>query len=402
MVAISLNSFAQSIPSYIPTNGLIGWYPFNGNANDESGNGNNGTVTNATLTTDRFSNNNTAYYFNGNANIVSTISTLPVGNNSRTMSAWVKWDSVQAVWDNSIACYGSCPAYSNGGSWGLRIWDTSGAGNAGNAIVNLYGCGTGDAKSHFHPNKNWHNIIGIYNGSVQKLYVDGVFVKSLNYTLNTILSQFVIGASENLTITHGNFKGTIDDIGIWNRVLTQQEISSIYNSSPCTQLVYDTITFHDTITTHLYVHDTLTFKDTLTTHLYVHDTLTFHDTITTHLFVHDTITVNDTIKHYLAVTDTLLINAVLTGVPLPNNTNLIKVYPNPAKDHIYINFGNYTAMSGYSVKITNALSQTVYSSAITQQQSYLDLSTWTGKGTYFIQILNGIGTTIETLTIILQ
>ena len=59
-------------------------------------------------------------------------------------------------------------------------------------------------------------------------------------------------------------------------------------------------------------------------------------------------------------------------------------------------------MSGYSVKITNALSQTVYSSAITQQQSYLDLSTWTGKGTYFIQILNGIGTTIETLTIILQ
>jgi hypothetical protein len=38
------NSFSQNIPSYVPKNGLIGWWPFNGNANDESGNGNNGIV----------------------------------------------------------------------------------------------------------------------------------------------------------------------------------------------------------------------------------------------------------------------------------------------------------------------------------------------------------------------
>jgi hypothetical protein len=37
------------IPSYVPTNGLVGWWPFNGNANDESGNGNHGTVNGATL-----------------------------------------------------------------------------------------------------------------------------------------------------------------------------------------------------------------------------------------------------------------------------------------------------------------------------------------------------------------
>jgi len=35
---------AQNMPSYVPTNGLVGWWPFNGNANDECGNGNNGTV----------------------------------------------------------------------------------------------------------------------------------------------------------------------------------------------------------------------------------------------------------------------------------------------------------------------------------------------------------------------
>ena len=52
-------------PSYVPSNGLVGWWPFNGNANDESGNGNNGTVNGATLTTDRFGISNKAYNFDG-------------------------------------------------------------------------------------------------------------------------------------------------------------------------------------------------------------------------------------------------------------------------------------------------------------------------------------------------
>ncbi len=52
-LSITANTFAQ-VPSYVPTNGLVGYWPFNGNANDESGSGNNGTVNGATLTTDRF------------------------------------------------------------------------------------------------------------------------------------------------------------------------------------------------------------------------------------------------------------------------------------------------------------------------------------------------------------
>ena len=54
LLFIGLTSlYAQTVPSYVPTNGLVGWWPFNGNANDESGNGNNGTVNGATLTLDR-------------------------------------------------------------------------------------------------------------------------------------------------------------------------------------------------------------------------------------------------------------------------------------------------------------------------------------------------------------
>jgi hypothetical protein len=67
--------FAQ-IPSYVPTNGLVGYWPFNGNANDVSGNGNNGVVSGATLTTDRFGAANKAYSFNGSSNFISVSPSL--------------------------------------------------------------------------------------------------------------------------------------------------------------------------------------------------------------------------------------------------------------------------------------------------------------------------------------
>ena len=57
LLFISQHIVAQ-VPSYVPTDGLVGYWPFNGNANDESGNGNNGTVNGATLTSDRFGNEN--------------------------------------------------------------------------------------------------------------------------------------------------------------------------------------------------------------------------------------------------------------------------------------------------------------------------------------------------------
>ena len=74
----------------IPTNGLVAWYPFNGNANDSSGNGNHGTNNGATLTTDRFGNANSAYTFDGKGNdITSGSSTTLAINMYATISAWI-------------------------------------------------------------------------------------------------------------------------------------------------------------------------------------------------------------------------------------------------------------------------------------------------------------------------
>ncbi|MCF8423809.1 MAG: T9SS type A sorting domain-containing protein [Bacteroidia bacterium] len=94
---------------------------------------------------------------------------------------------------------------------------------------------------------------------------------------------------------------------------------------------------------------------------------------------------------------------LITSVIEENNLeNSIAIYPNPANDHITINYGNFAAMNEYTIKITNALGQVVFTSPINQQISYLDLSTWGGNGIYFIQIINPQNNTIENRKIVLQ
>ena len=114
------------------------------------------------------------------------------------------------------------------------------------------------------------------------------------------------------------------------------------------------------------------------------------------------VTINDTITTLISVTDTLIINATITGLNPPNNLNTIKVFPNPANDHITINYGNFASMSGYTLKITNNFGQVVFTTPINQQSSYIDLSTWSGNGIYFVQIIDTQNNTIENKKIVIQ
>ncbi len=73
--------------------GLVAYYPFNGNANDESGNGFDGIVRGATPVEDRFGNIDSAYYFNGNGNDADGIelpSTSINGLTHITSSVWIQ------------------------------------------------------------------------------------------------------------------------------------------------------------------------------------------------------------------------------------------------------------------------------------------------------------------------
>jgi hypothetical protein len=112
-----------------------------------------------------------------------------------------------------------------------------------------------------------------------------------------------------------------------------------------------------------------------------------------------TVTVYDTI--YTTVTDTLIINTTLSLAP-PNDQNTILIYPNPASDHITIDNGNYAAMAGYSIVIENNAGQQVFQSAINQAQFYVDLSSWTGNGLYFVHLFDPAGNTVTVRKIVLQ
>lgn len=133
------------------------------------------------------------------------------------------------------------------------------------------------------------------------------------------------------------------------------------------------------------------------------DTVTVYDTITTNVTIYDTITTNITTYDTLlvSVTDTLFINTSL-GLPAPNNTNAIMVYPNPANDHITIDNGNFALMSNYTLKIENSLGQQVFSSLVNQQQFYVDLNGWSGNGVYFLKLINPQNNIVTVRKIVLQ
>jgi hypothetical protein len=91
-VALTTQTLFAQVPSYVPTNGLVGYWPFSGNANDASGNGNNGTVNGATLTTDRFGSINNSYQFIENTDMIS-ISNTTINPQDFTISGWCKLNS---------------------------------------------------------------------------------------------------------------------------------------------------------------------------------------------------------------------------------------------------------------------------------------------------------------------
>ena len=224
------------VPTYVPTNGLVGYWPFNGNANDASGNGNNGTVNGATLTADRNGNASKAYSFNGTSNYISTSPVgLPIGNQARTVSSWFN-TTAGAISTNSYPNVQMVNGYGSSSS-GLVIFPQNIVAPQGQAWFET-GSSTNNIYSINSVNDgNWHNFTTTYGGSGTevKMYIDGVLQGSTTaLNLNTVLSNFIIGGCPWSTIF---FNGKIDDVAIWNRALSQQEITQLYTGQVTVQVL---------------------------------------------------------------------------------------------------------------------------------------------------------------------
>ena len=219
IVIFGLNTISiAQVPNYVPTNGLVGWWPFTGNANDLSVNGNNGTVYGATLTSDRNSNLNSAYYFNGNAymavpNIAST------GNQARSVFVWIKYNSTFAY-----HCVISTGNPSSCNTFNLFANMNNSNGNIG--VMGFNPCDFYSATTNMN-NNQWHLIGAVYNGlGTLQTYLDGVLFSTASMSYNTIGQNNFFGCnSQNMSAF---YIGILDDIGIWNRALTACEINQLY------------------------------------------------------------------------------------------------------------------------------------------------------------------------------
>ncbi len=346
-LGLTAATMAQNVPNYVPTNGLVGWWPFNGNANDESGSGNNGTVNGATLTADRYGIIDKAYSFDGIDDNIE-LQQLSQNSNSMTISLWTSQiDSIIGGQLVTQSVYGTPPVDV---SWVFEyLGNTPNHGPKAGSFKALYKTGCNNSyNDHWFNTLNieaWNNITFI----IEESGLAKIYLNSYPVTTSQLDSFNTCTPAAGTTLRFGGpwhildqlyYQGNLDDIGIWNRALTQQEITDLFNANIC----YQSIT----------------------------------------------------------VTDTLLINMGITGYNPVSYNNTIKIFPNPTNDHITINYGNFASLSGYQLKIQNSLGQQVFQTNITQQTDYLALATWGGNGLYFVHIIDAQGNTIDIRKIVLQ
>ena len=221
-------------------NGLVAYYPFCGNANDKSGNNNDGSVVGATLTNDRFGNANSAYQFNGQNNFIrvphSDVLNL---SGDFTLSCWFLSEVAPAYRtshtllakrdDRGACCSPNVP-------WHLSI----------NFQPNIL---TDYKKPLMSFSKNgsyryvqspkqiainlWQNIIATYSQDTIKIYLDGKIIHKEYYANSDRMSNtsdMLLGAI-NRELGAEYLQGKLDDIFIYNRCVTQGEIYQLSNSS---------------------------------------------------------------------------------------------------------------------------------------------------------------------------
>lgn len=213
--------------------GLIAYYPFNGNAVDSSGNGNNGTVHGAVLVKNRFGTASSAYCFCGVSNIVvQDNQQLRLYNTDFTFNAWVNLDKYGSSYGSSILSK-RIVGNNNGYLWGI-------SGDIGSPMfVSSYGPGgtsinaTGTKVIPLH---SWHMLSVVYNLSSQQItfYVDGVLDNVTNGILTNnpnIDEPLYIGRDTPDSGGPGyEFNGALDDIRIYGRALSQAAITQLYTT----------------------------------------------------------------------------------------------------------------------------------------------------------------------------
>jgi hypothetical protein len=209
-------------------NGLVAWYPFNGNADDASGHGHNGTVYGAQLTTDRFGKVNSAYQFNG-ANCYIEVpnpadGSLDFGLGDFSLTAWIKTTAVACPDDpdrDEIAAKGD--PYNEGYGVSLKC------SRACAFIGDTHRTGWSDTTGLIVDDGQWH-LVGVEReAGIVKIIANGYVYFTYPYSGSvTTATDFFIGKHPIKDLCY--FDGAIGDVRLYNRALSDTELLALVNS----------------------------------------------------------------------------------------------------------------------------------------------------------------------------
>jgi len=216
------------VPDYVPTEGLVAWYPLDGHVLDSGPNALDGVLNGTSTVTNRFDEVESALSLDGADDWVD------FGYND----AWHLEDFTLNIWYSTLewpqlSDYDAIVAA--GDAYFMFVGD-AGAGGGGNSsfYVSTSPLQGGVWSYENNSDGQWHMMTGIRNASAEsiELYIDGVNVGSAAASGGLLVGEQPLSIGRFWDFNPHWFDGSVDDFGIWNRALTEEEILALYNAEP--------------------------------------------------------------------------------------------------------------------------------------------------------------------------
>jgi len=220
---VILSSWVEASGQVNLDSGLVAFYPFNGNVDDESGNDNHGTVMGAVLSSDRFGNDSTAYEFDGTSTYI-TIPSSPSLESPSTELSQVAWINIYS-WSLVGTQFSPILMRSNSGINAFQYRLSVGTNGINTAINNWLNAVTISDTINFN---EWYMITSTLKDDTVRSYVNGVFIGEGTLTGPITADNRPLEIGRDVPGVTEIFHGKIDDVRIYNRALTDTEIQELF------------------------------------------------------------------------------------------------------------------------------------------------------------------------------
>ena len=232
LFATSCLTATSQVPDYVPTEGLVAWYALDGDAADFGPDQLDGLNVGAIAAQNRYGQASAAMYFDGQSVIELPSVNFP---NGLTVSLWVKEDQITGVrgflskYDGDNGATGNTiertfNLYRHNEGRGLKYYMA--ASSTGTAYTDVPSAVVGTTE--------WVHLVAMFGGETLQLFVNGEFDSShpSGFTGSYFQSNvpLIVGGSYPIADDPNKLRGVLDDLGIWNRALTIEEIQGLYDA----------------------------------------------------------------------------------------------------------------------------------------------------------------------------